>query len=219
MENEIKIAFPSEQSLYLSVEQPWFKHVVEVIHDKTEHYENRYLDTPDRDLRQTMTSIRVRHVLGQKYIHTVKTGGNQVHNGLSTKYEWNWITDEREFQVERFLHHMRISNQTDPVEILSDVLFPYKNVEFIDLCQTIFKRRTIHVKYKNSEVEICLDVGSCYGLERSAPILEMELELLRGQVEDIEALGHLVIENTGTSYQKISKLGRCMQLIEEVEHG
>ena len=219
MENENKIAFPSEQSLYLSVEQPWFKQVVEVVHDKTEHYENRYLDTPARDLRQTMTSIRVRHVLGQKYIHTVKTGGNQIRNGLSTKYEWNWVTDERDFQVERFLHQMRNSDQTDPVEILSDVLLPYKNVAFIDLCQTVFKRRTIQVKYKRSEVEICLDVGNCYGLERSEPILEMELELLQGQVEDIEELGQLVMEHTGTSYQKISKLGRCMRLIEEMNHG
>lgn len=216
MENEIKLAFPSEETLNSVVEQPWFRDAITVISEKDEVYENRYLDTVERDFRRTMTSVRVRQVIGSDYIHTVKTGGSGMQNGLSVKYEWNLVTKNRDFDIDYFLSC--VFSQEDPIEVLRDALVPYRGKQMIDLCRTHFRRKTIHAKYLQSEMEICLDVGACYGLANSMPIIEMEIELIEGRVDDITLLGDLVVSNTNATYQTISKLGRCMQLLEEVDH-
>ncbi|MBQ0012369.1 MAG: CYTH domain-containing protein [Clostridiales bacterium] len=218
MENEIKIAFPSKESLFQTVEQPWFREAVTFIDEKNECYDNRYLDTTGRDLRQTRTSIRVRQVLGHEYIHTVKTGGVQIHDGLSSKYEWNWVTEEHDFDIQRFISAVEADCPKDPIAVLKEVLLPIEGQPLIDLCRTSFSRRTIRAKYQQSEVEICLDVGECYGLDRHTPIIEMEIELVEGSVAEITSLGEQIVSRTGASYEEISKLGRCLLLLEEVEH-
>ena len=86
METELKLAFDSEEELCASVEQPWFLDSVEIESEKTEEYENRYVDTADMLMQASRTSLRVRHVLGQQYIHTVKTSPVTIKGAGSASF-------------------------------------------------------------------------------------------------------------------------------------
>ena len=110
METELKLAFPSEKELLSVMDAPWFLQNVEILSEKTEEYENRYLDTMGRELSVSRTSLRVRHVVGEDYIHTVKAApvpSDPENKGLSSRYEWEIRTDRPDFDVEYFLSHAK----------------------------------------------------------------------------------------------------------------
>lgn len=216
MENEIKLSFPSKEALYAAIREEWFQRAISILEVKDESYDNRYLDTITRDLRETLTTVRVRHVLGKDYIHTVKTGGKSLHNGLSCKYEWNAALETGDFDVDTFISCAGPSE--DPVDILEKALAPVRGKELVDLCRTSFTRKTILARFRASEMEICLDIGLCFGLTRSEPICEMEIELISGEVQDIRDFGELVLSSTQATYSTMSKFARCLQLLEEVHH-
>ena len=215
MENEIKLTFPSDETLFSVMEEEWLKSCVTVLEKKTETYENRYLDTPSRYLSGTRSTMRIRHVVGSNYIQTVKTrGGLDMRTGLSSHYEWNRRTDDRDFDIDAFLSPVK--DQEDPVEYAASVLIPLKDKEIVEICRTEFTRTTYFVRFNSSEMEICLDSGKCLGGGKSLPICEMEIELTSGKVEDIKKLGELVRMHTSVEYSKLSKLARCLSLLSEV---
>ena len=225
METELKLSFPDPETLYAVTGEPWFQDAVEIRSAKTEEYENRYLDTKDRILEKSRTSMRIRHVLGQDYIHTVKTTPTAIINGsseegfsgLTSKCEWNVSTDRPEFDVDSFLREAKDSK--DPYEILAAALVPVLGHELVTVCKTAFKRRTITAEYHGSTVEICLDTGSCIASGRSCLICEMEIELISGEVAPVEELGLLIREHADCKPLAISKYARCLMLMRENENG
>ncbi|MBP5417061.1 MAG: CYTH domain-containing protein [Clostridiales bacterium] len=225
METELKLSFPDPETLYAVSDEPWFRKTVEIRSEKTEEYENRYLDTKDRILDKSRTSMRIRHVLGQEYIHTVKTTpampisdlSAEGFSGLTSKCEWNVSTDRPEFDVDFFLREAKDSK--DPYEILAAALVPVSGKELETVCKTAFKRHTITAEFLGSTVEICLDTGSCIASERSCPICEMEIELISGDVAPVEELGLLIREHADCKPLAVSKYARCLMLMRENENG
>ena len=108
METELKLSFPNQEALYAASEAPWFLESVDILSEKTSSFENRYLDTRDRSLRDTRTTIRIRHVDGENYIHTVKTIpvalpedlDPNLLSGLTSRCEWNVETDRSDFDID-----------------------------------------------------------------------------------------------------------------------
>ena len=226
METELKLSFPDPETLYAVTGEPWFQDAVEIRSAKTEEYENRYLDTKDRILEKSRTSMRIRHVLGQDFIHTVKSTPTAIINessseegfsGLTSKCEWNVSSDRSEFDVGLFLKAAK--NGKDPYEILAAALVPVSGKKLETVCKTAFKRHTITAGYHGSTVEICLDTGSCIASGRSCPICEMEIELISGEVAPVEELGLLIREHADCKPLAISKYARCLMLMRENENG
>lgn len=222
METELKLSFPDPETLYAVCSEPWFLETVEIKSEKTEEYENRYLDTKDRILERSRTSMRIRHVLGEKYIHTVKTTpsvmiseSSDPFSGLTSKCEWNVSSDRAEFDVGLFLREAK--NSRDPYEVLAAALVPVSGHELVTVCKTAFKRHTITAEYHGSTVEICLDTGDCIASGRSCPICEMEIELVSGEIAPVEELGLLIREHTNCKPQAVSKYARCLMLMRENE--
>ncbi|HAU50403.1 MAG TPA: hypothetical protein DCW43_01355 [Clostridiales bacterium] len=225
METELKLSFPDPETLYAAASAPWFLEKVEIKSEKTEEYENSYLDTKDRILEKSRTSMRIRHVIGQKYIHTVKTtpvitqGENtrETAMGLTSKCEWNVSSDRSCFDVDAFLREAK--NMEDPYEVLAAALVPVLGHELETVCKTAFKRRTITAGFFGSTVEICLDTGDCIASGRSCPICEMEIELISGGIAPVEELSLLIREHTNCRPLTVSKYARCLMLMRENEHG
>jgi inorganic triphosphatase YgiF len=219
METELKLAFPSEKELLSVMDAPWFLQNVEILSEKTEEYENRYLDTIDRDLSVSRTSLRVRHVVGEDYIHTVKAApvpSDPAKKGLSSRYEWEIRTDRTDFDVEYFLSHAK--DLKDPYEPLEKALCPVKGKQFQTVCTTAFQRHTITVFFKESKMEVCFDLGKCIGIKRSLPICEMEIELVSGDMASVTDLGRLVSDHISCRPLEISKFARCLMLMKEEEN-
>ncbi|MBP5493072.1 MAG: CYTH domain-containing protein [Clostridiales bacterium] len=214
MEAELKLSFPSDIELYATLDAEWFLSSISILDIKKEEYCNRYLDTKERDAHQHRLSLRIRHVLGQDYIHTVKCGAT-YSGGFSKRFEWNHHSMNSEFDAGAFLKET--TEEEDPKEILSEALAPILGKKLEDVCATEFVRSTITAEFSGSVVEICLDTGKCVAGDKSTPICEMEIELVRGKEQAIEDLGKIVIENTDAYEQTISKYARCLMLLEKEE--
>ncbi|MBR5041378.1 MAG: CYTH domain-containing protein [Clostridiales bacterium] len=221
METELKLSFPNQEALYAASEAPWFLESVDILSEKTSSFENRYLDTRDRSLRDTRTTIRIRHVDGENYIHTVKTIpvalpedlDPNLLSGLTSRCEWNVETDRSDFDIDYFLSQSK--NAEDPYEVLAATLVPLSGKELVTLSKTAFTRHVITAEFEGSTLEICLDTGNCYGAGKSLPICEMEIELISGDIASVTKLGALISENTECKPLAISKLARCLQLMNE----
>ena len=221
METELKLSFHDREALYAVKSAPWFLNSVDILSEKTTVFENRYLDTPDRKLRDTRTTIRIRHVDGENYIHTVKTSpvalskdlDPSLLSGLSSRCEWNVETERSEFDIGFFLSASK--NAEDPYEILAATLVPLSGKELVTLSKTAFTRDLISVSFEGSTLEVCLDTGDCFGGNRNLPICELEIELISGDIEAVTRLGALISENTECEPLAISKLARCLMLMNE----
>ena len=224
METELKLSFPDRESLYAVCDSPWFLHAVEILGEKTEEYENSYLDTRDRALEGSGNSLRIRHIVGSDYIHTVKASrvslsgetDSAVKSGLTSRCEWNVSTKRPDFDIDFFLHEAKEAE--DPYEILASILVPLSGSKLVAICKTEFTRQTITAMYEGSKVEICLDTGKCIALDRSLPICEMEIELISGDVSAVSKLGVLIKEYTNCQPLAVSKLGRCLSLLKEKDN-
>lgn len=212
MESELKLNFPDQTALYQTVSSSWFKDAIQKQNECDEEYENRYFDTRDRALREKKISIRVRRINGEKYLHTVKLGGKS-EAGFSRRYEWNQEFDSADFHIRSFLEKAKYGE--DPVEVLSEALEKIDETQLCEICQTRFTRKIIQAKYKESFCEICLDVGSCIAGCKSAPICEMEIELISGNITDMIELGKMVTGHTDAEPSDVSKLARCLALMNE----
>ena len=212
MESELKLIFPNQTALYQTMASSWFTNAIQVHSECDEEYENRYFDTKDRSLREDKISIRVRRINGEKYLHTVKIGGKS-EAGFSRRYEWNQEFDSPEFHIRSFIE--KAQSGDDPVEILSGALERIDESQLSELCQTRFTRKIIKASIKDSLCEICLDVGSCIAGSKSAPICEMEIELVSWNIDDLIEFGQLVTRNSDGEPSDVSKLARCLQLLNE----
>lgn len=212
MESELKLIFPSKEELYDVLSAPWFYEAIMKEDEKVEVYENRYLDTPDHVLLGSKTSLRIRHIVGQNFIHTVKVGGKSI-NGFSQRYEWNQETKDREFDLEKFL--LRARSSDDPYTILCESLSPLKDKTLIDVCATKFTRKTLTAGFGDSLFEICFDVGDCIAGEKSEPICELEIELIEGNANDVKVFGNYVMEHSNGEFSNLSKYGRCLRLMQD----
>ncbi len=221
METELKLAFPSEEELDSCFASNALRELFTVLEEKSEEYENVYLDTEARVLHKSRTSLRVRHVNGQDYIHTVKTSPvvlegemtEEVRAGLSSRCEWNVPSDSAEFDPARFLSEA--ASGEDPIDLLEMALRPIVEKRLQIVCSTVFTRRILVVQFRESQMEVCFDVGECQGNGRSLPICEMEIELIVGKTEDVETLGTIITSRFPCRGGSLSKYARCLLLMNE----
>lgn len=216
MENEIKLAFDNELELKSVMKAAWF---VDMTDDDKPHeavrLTNIYFDTKDRRLQKTRTSVRVRlyeDSNGRHYEHTVKYGGQAV-NGLHQRYEWNVDSDSDSFDVDSF--RKSITDKDDPVEMLDAALDGITGGELLPLCSTYCERTTYIVNLGNSSMEVCFDTGTIKGGDLTDDICELEIELIKGDVDDIMKLSDIIIKNTNAHLFDDSKYIRAVRLLDK----
>jgi inorganic triphosphatase YgiF len=135
---------------------------------------NRYFDTPDQALNRARIALRIRDCDGQ-YIQTLKTKGVTL-NGVHRRGEWEWPLGRPELDPA-----LLNTVQTWPREIDVELLGP--------VFETNFERRSALIAFQGSTLELAFDHGEVQAGGRSAPICELELELLQGNAEVLSELG------------------------------
>ena len=145
-----------------------------------QHLLNTYYDTPTLDLSARRIALRFRKK-GWQWLLTVKSAAT-VSGGLALRNEWE--TPARPGQFD-FSH-------VDAPEFKAalDEALPRLQAIFT----TDFRRTTWHVPFGKSLIELALDRGKIESGGRSAPICEIELELISGDVADIFAITHQLQE-------------------------
>lgn len=216
METEIKLGFKDKESLLQVPAADWFK--VYCLDDgDTSLLENTYLDTKDHIVTGNGAMIRVRHYFGAQkdyYEFTVKYGGG-VSGGLHRRYEWNVKSDKNVFEVEEFKAGAK--GQTDSDDLLDAALEGVTDSDLNVLCRNSFTRTVIHLKYGDSTIEACFDHGTIEdgSDEVREYICELELELVTGRVEDIEAMADIVTNNAPCAPFDDTKYHRTLRYIDK----
>ncbi|OGB33177.1 MAG: adenylate cyclase [Burkholderiales bacterium RIFCSPLOWO2_12_FULL_61_40] len=134
---------------------------------------NIYFDTPDQVLHQARIALRLRRVGSDKHpqwLQTLKMGGAS-DSALSQRGEWEVAVPNGALD----LHALEATpwSQIDPSGQVFQALAP--------CFTTSFERSSWLVRVTDgSSVEVALDVGQIVTGENSAPICELEFELLSG---------------------------------------
>lgn len=163
--------------------------------------EAAYFDTPSRALNNERIAYRVRRE-GEKYVATVKSGGSS-QGGLHTRQEWNVDVlgsgcDISVFQDTEIWPKLKELAGSEPL---------------MPLFVTDFTRLTLEISTSDGAVvEIAADRGEIITGEKRSPILELELELKKGEPASILILGAELTKEYPLYLEWRSKYYRAMEL-------
>lgn len=160
-----------------------------------------YFDTPSRALNERRIAYRVRRE-GSQYVATVKSGGSSK-GGLHQRREWNVEVKDSQSDITVF---KELDCWPELEKIAGDQ-------PFAPLFITAFERRTLDI-YTNegAVIEVAADKGEIIAGEKRAPILELELELKRGEPKSLLKLGARATKEYPLLLEARSKFHRAMEL-------
>jgi len=155
-----------------------------------------YFDTPHHSLRRQGMALRVRHV-GKKRIQTLKAAAGRA-SGLQhyREFEAEIRQDEPDLSLIEDAEIQAIFEREDLAHNLEPVF------------TTRFARRTIPLKFEDSEVELALDVGEIEAGAQRMPISEAEFELIEGQPIRLYELALAVNEKLPFHLERRTKAAR-----------
>ena len=215
MEVEAKLRFEDRKSLYSLEDSKTFRSLSSgegIAHPV--RLENIYLDTGALTISNRGGRIRGRHYSSDTddyYEITVKCGGS-AKDGLHRRYEWNILSEDGKFSIKDF--SSRITEDDDPVEIFEELFSDISDEDIDILCSNTFERTTYQLTYGNSRIEACIDYGVITSSDgkRSDTICELELELMDGDVCDLQRLQSIFRDEFGCTPFEDTKYRRTLAL-------
>ena len=165
-----------------------------------------YFDTKDHRLLKEGIAFRIRRE-GCSLQATLKWNGTEA-DGMHKREELNITVDDPQKLHEPDID---IFSQSDMGDALLDIvgaepLIPMMEVDSI--------RHQVRIDTGKSISELSVDKGEVRVGEKSAPILELEIELFSGEEADMIALGDGLAEKYGLHPSNISKFKRGLDLMD-----
>ena len=162
-----------------------------------------YYDTPDLVLRKAGVSLRVREADG-RFVQTIKSPNG--HAGLFNRSEWK--------------HEVK-SGDVDLIAARDTALEPLLNVRVRNALQPVFEtrvERTVHqIERNGSEIEVALDRGEVDAGRRQTAIHELELELMRGETNELFSLARELDAIVPLRIAAKAKADRGYELVEDAK--
>ncbi|WP_313655218.1 inorganic triphosphatase [Pantoea sp.] len=171
-------------------------------HQAARELTNIYFETDDNQLRRWDMGLRIRGV-DKRYEMTLKAAG-QTLGGLHQRPEYNVDLSEPVLDIARLPE--AIWPQGTDVAALQQRLQP--------LFTTHFQREVWLITTGNSEIEVAFDQGEVTAGELSEPLCEIELELKRGERQDLLAFAQELVALGGLRMGSLSKAARGYQLAQ-----
>ena len=161
----------------------------------------RYFDTSDHSLQRARIAYRVR-LEGEQWVATLKFGG-AASGGLHERPEWNVPVAGPQADLGAF---------DDPE--LVQILRPYLHLPLTVVLETVFERRERSLTGSQGEhLLLAADRGEIRVKGETLPILELELELVRGSVAAILEYGADLCAALPLCPESESKFQRGMGLL------
>ena len=171
---------------------------------RTQTLWNIYYDTPDGALRAQRIALRLRKA-GRGWIQTVKRAGRAIALGLSTPEEIEFPVRGQNLALDRI-----------PDDDLRETLLGHAQSGLIPVVETRFRRTTRVLRTDSgTEVEMCIDVGELVAGDQTAPLAELEFELLDGTAADLYTLAGEVMTYPSVRFAQRPKSERALALLEE----
>ena len=206
MEIELKYTMENESVAKAIFQDPY----IEMIKDKQTEEEIQmhavYFDTEDRSLHGAGIAFRMRKE-GDIVQATLKWKGSS-EDGMHRREELNVLVDD----VKK-LHapDLEIFAQSDIYDTLKKLA---GDKTLMPLMETDVVRTQVRIDTGNSISELSFDKGEVRCAGKSAPILELEIELFSGDEEDMKSLGAELAEKFGLKVENTSKFKRGLDLMD-----
>ncbi len=205
MEIEMKYSLPDKQTAEALWEDEELKELTDRSTAESLIMKAVYFDTEDRVLSGNDVAFRVR-TEGDLSFATIKYGG-RVENGLHERGEVNIPVSSGSYFIQPDLEILRACEEGRMLCSLTE------GKPLLNLLEMHFLRKRCRLSYGGSLIELSVDTGSIITDNGDIPILELELELYAGTVEDIKAMGAKLAEKYCLVPQDKSKLARGLELI------
>ncbi|HTJ92809.1 MAG TPA: CYTH domain-containing protein [Pararobbsia sp.] len=223
VEAELKLALPAGQQRHA-------KHVLDALAGRPGQairLSNVYFDTPALDLQRARSALRVR-LSGAQWLQTFKSGGG-AQSGLHRRHEWEMPVAGDALETEALIAAVEHDLAAVPAGSDADASAERETLRAAlqtlrsavptlgPLFRTDFTRTIWNVVHEGGDVEIGLDEGDVIVGEgaqrRTQPILEIELELKRGEEAVLHRLAkRLADQIPGLTADNVSKAERGYRL-------
>jgi inorganic triphosphatase YgiF len=208
MEQEVKYAIDSKATADAIWTDPQLARLADPSTSQAIVMKAVYFDTKDRLLARNNMTLRVR-AEGDMNIATLKWGGCSA-NGFHERNEINVPVSEDTSFIQPSADMFRGSEEGETlVGLLGDE-------PLLNLLETRFLRRQIRLTYNGSLMELALDCGSIITDAGEEPIMEMEIELYAGSVEDVLELGDKLARQYGLIAEDRTKFARGLAMLEKI---
>lgn len=209
MEYEIELKLLTDEHAGVVIETKLLPQLNAKVTQETLLLTNHYFDTPDRRLRQHDIGLRIRGN-NQKFEQTLKTAGKSM-GGLHQRPEYNVGLDESKNHDIPDLKLFPTSAWPKTLEV--DDL----QVNIETLFSTHFARKVYLLEFPHGDiVELVWDLGKVTSGDKSAPICEIELELIKGNTTVLFDLAKCIVSLMPTCVGTESKAARGYNLLDEL---
>jgi len=162
-----------------------------------------YYDTPSNTLSNLRWSLRLRRE-GDISVVSLKTSAVDLTGYLFSRNEWQCICSTIKEGIPLLVE------QGAPPKILDIVA----GAELVERCRIEFLRRSAMLKLPDGViVDLAIDKGSIFAAGKSAPLYELELELLFGAPEALAPLCDLFTQKYKLEREILSKYEKALRLI------
>ena len=176
-----------------------------------QHLHNVYYDTPEQTLHRQRIALRMRHVTGEarpRWVQTLKTGG-AGNSALSRRGEWESTVAGTGLS--------QAALQDTPWSVIDPDGHVFQALAPVFV--TVFDRTSWLVRKRDgSQVEVSLDMGKIAYANTSAPICELELELIAGQPQALFDVAQQIASHIATLPLGASKAERGYALAQDRAH-
>ncbi len=206
MEQEMKYAIPSKEI----ADQIWENSLINKYGNESTRetlvMKAVYFDTEDRVLSNNNMTVRVRVESDRKFA-TLKWGGCAT-NGFHERNEINIPVSDESF----IAPSATMFKDSEDGNVLLNLI---GDKALTNLLEMRYLRRKIRLNYHDSLVELAIDFGDIITDKGNSPILELELELLVGNITDLKALGVEFAEAYNLLPEDRSKFARGLAKLNE----
>ena len=206
MEIELKYAIDHESVAEEIFQDPYIRMIKDKQTEESIDMHAVYFDTEDRRLYREGIAFRVRKE-GDIMQATLKWNGSS-EDGMHKREEINAPVDDAE---KLNTPDVEIFAQSEMCEVLKGLVGQRK---LLPMMETDIVRHQVRIDTGKSISELSVDKGEVRANGKSAPILEMEIELFSGDEEDMKALGEELAKKFGLRAENISKFKRGLDLME-----
>ncbi len=161
-----------------------------------------YYDTPDNILQKRKFIYRLRKQ-NNLFLATIK-GRQLKHSDLFCHVEINRHVHSDVPDLTPF--------QDDPIG--QNLIRTINNEPLVPLLRTVFKRENWLVTFRNTKIEISLDIGEIIAGKQKEPICELEFELVSGQNKNIFACAKPLQDKFHLKTGTLSKFARGLSLLD-----
>ncbi|MBR3146585.1 MAG: CYTH domain-containing protein [Eubacterium sp.] len=165
-----------------------------------------YYDTPDRKLTAEGIALRVRKE-GGYYVATMKDKGNSIQ-GMHKRREINVRLSDEEM-----IKHpdVTIFKESDAYDELVRIAGKGSLAPVLEMT---FERRQVRVDTGKAISVLSCDDGHITAGGRTLPIMELEIELYSGDVEELREYGQKIAAEYGLTPEDRSKFARGYDLLK-----